>query len=91
MTKCPYCGRKLIEEERYCFFCEQEIKKVKKEVKKKEQNKQKPIVAYCVKCKAKVNVNNPKYYVMKNKRISIKGNCPTCSTKVFRIVGMKKR
>ena len=27
MTKCPYCGRKLREHERYCDFCEQDIGK----------------------------------------------------------------
>ena len=26
---CPNCGRKLTENEIYCYFCESEIKKVK--------------------------------------------------------------
>ncbi len=90
MTKCPYCGRNLVEDERYCYFCEQEISKYKGMKKAPEKKKEAPIIAYCVKCKEKVNVKNPKYYTMKNKRLSIKGTCPTCSTKVFRIVGMKK-
>jgi len=36
MTKCPYCGRKLREHERYCDFCEQDITK---EVEKAEKPK----------------------------------------------------
>ncbi len=28
MIKCPYCGRKLVEHERYCYFCEQDLSKV---------------------------------------------------------------
>jgi len=85
-SKCPYCGRKLVEDEIYCYFCDQEIKAVKE----KEGKKEPEITAYCVKCNKKVNVKNPKRYVMKNKRVSVKGNCPFCSTKVFRILGMEK-
>ena len=25
MEKCPYCGKKLKEDERYCDFCEQDL------------------------------------------------------------------
>ena len=25
MEKCPYCGKKLREDERYCDFCEQDL------------------------------------------------------------------
>ncbi len=31
MTKCPYCGRELREDERYCDFCEQDITKTVEE------------------------------------------------------------
>tara|TARA_Y100000310_G_scaffold316181_1_gene367605 strand:- start:127 stop:492 length:366 start_codon:yes stop_codon:yes gene_type:complete len=55
---------------------------------KKEEPK---IIAYCVKCRKKVTVKNPKDYTMKNKRAAIKGVCPVCKTKVFRIIGMKKK
>jgi NAD-dependent SIR2 family protein deacetylase len=41
--------------------------------------------AYCVKCKKKVEIQNPKKVVMKNKRPAIKGTCPKCRTAVFRI------
>lgn len=104
--KCPYCGRTLREHERYCDFCEQDItdavegkvriekkkeetKPAKKEIQKAKEEKPK-ISAYCVKCRKKVIVQNPKDYTMKNKRQAVKGTCPNCSTKVFRIIGMKK-
>jgi len=41
--------------------------------------------AYCVKCKAKREIKNPKNVTMKNKKPAISGTCPKCSTKVFRI------
>jgi len=44
---------------------------------------------YCVKCKSKVGAKDPKEYIMKNNRIALRGICPVCSTKVFRIVGKK--
>ena len=25
MPNCPYCGKKLVEGERYCYFCEQDV------------------------------------------------------------------
>lgn len=53
--------------------------------------KEPKFIAYCVKCRKKVTVKNPKDYTMKNKRLAIKGVCPFCATKVFRILGMKKK
>jgi hypothetical protein len=105
MTKCPYCRRTLREHEVYCDFCEEDttkkIKKpkqyIKKEIKASVKTIHKPkkeepkIIAYCVKCRKKVIVKNPKDYTMKNKRAAIKGTCSVCSTKVFRIIGMKKK
>jgi len=41
--------------------------------------------AYCVKCKKKVDIKNPKSVTMKNSRPAIQGECSTCKTKVFRI------
>ncbi len=41
--------------------------------------------AYCVKCKAKVEIKDPQEVTMKNGRSAIKGLCPKCGTKVFRI------
>jgi Zn finger protein HypA/HybF involved in hydrogenase expression len=43
--------------------------------------------AYCVKCKAKKEMANPEEVVMKNKRRAMKGTCPDCGTKMFRILG----
>ena len=47
---------------------------------------------YCVKCKKKnVKMEGSKLVSMKGKgkvkRYAISGNCPTCGTKMFRIVG----
>ena len=41
--------------------------------------------AYCVKCKAKVDIKDPKSITMKNKKPATQGTCPKCSSKVFRI------
>lgn len=53
--------------------------------------KEKTITAYCVKCRKKVSVKNPRDYTMKNKRLAVKGVCPFCSTGVFRILGIKSK
>ncbi len=41
--------------------------------------------AYCVKCRAKVDVKNAKNITMKNGRPATQGTCSKCGTKVFRI------
>ncbi len=41
--------------------------------------------AYCVKCRAKVEIRNPRDVTLKNKRPAVQGVCPRCGTKVFRI------
>lgn len=41
--------------------------------------------AYCMKCKAKRQVQNPKQITMKNGKPATQGTCPVCGTKVFRI------
>ncbi|MEM3185180.1 MAG: DUF5679 domain-containing protein [Conexivisphaerales archaeon] len=43
--------------------------------------------AYCVKCKAKVEIKDPKEVTMKNGRKALQGSCPKCGTKLFRILG----
>ena len=43
--------------------------------------------AYCVKCKAKKEMANAKEVTFKNGRKAMQGNCPTCSTKMCRILG----
>ena len=41
--------------------------------------------AYCMKCRKKVDIKNPKTITMKNGRPATQGECPSCGTKVFRI------
>ncbi len=45
--------------------------------------------AYCVKCKAKREIKNPKQVTMKNGRPATEGTCPVCGTKIFRIGAAK--
>lgn len=64
---------------------------VKRIIGKFKKGKKAPeISAYCVKCKKKVNIKDPKEYTMKNNKAAVKGICPYCSAKVFRISGNKK-
>jgi len=50
--------------------------------------------AYCMKCKKKQEIKNPKEIVMKKKGgkkgRAMTGTCPDCGTKMFRILGAKK-
>jgi hypothetical protein len=41
--------------------------------------------AYCMKCRTKREIKNPKAVVLKNKRPATQGVCPVCGTKLFRI------
>lgn len=41
--------------------------------------------AYCVKCKAKREMNDPKPVTMKNGKPATEGICPVCGTKMFKI------
>ena len=41
--------------------------------------------AYCVKCRKKVDIKNPRSITMKNKKPATQGECPSSGTKVFRI------
>ena len=43
--------------------------------------------AYCVKCRKKVEVKDPKPITMKNGRKATKGTCPECGPGVFKIGG----
>ena len=53
----------------------------------------KETTAYCVKCKEKREMKDPKEITMKGKggtkRRAMTGICPTCGTKMFRILGKK--
>lgn len=46
---------------------------------------------YCVKCKAKREIQNEREVTMKGKgkvkRRALTGTCPKCGTKMFRILG----
>ena len=43
-----------------------------------------------MKCKKQVAIKDGKAVVMKNKMRAVKGVCPHCGTKVFRILGKAK-
>jgi len=43
------------------------------------------LVAYCMKCKMKVEIKNPQKITMKNGKPAVKGECAKCNTKVFKI------
>jgi hypothetical protein len=44
------------------------------------------MLVYCLKCKTKREIKDPKNIIMKNKRLAVQGVCPVCGTKMFRIV-----
>jgi RNase P subunit RPR2 len=41
--------------------------------------------AYCVKCRAKREIQNARAITMKNGKPATQGTCPKCGTKMFRI------
>jgi len=45
------------------------------------------VEAYCVKCKAKREMEKSEKVTLKNGRPATKGICPECGTKMFRIGG----
>ncbi|KAG2472159.1 MAG: Isoleucyl-tRNA synthetase [Nitrosopumilales archaeon] len=45
----------------------------------------KMVTGYCVKCRTKREMKDPKSVTLKNGRPASKGTCPTCGTKMFRI------
>lgn len=45
---------------------------------------------YCVKCKAKKEIQDGKEVSMKKDRRAMKGTCPDCGTTMFRILGKKQ-
>ena len=45
------------------------------------------VTAYCVKCKTKREMKNPKKTKMKNGKPATKGVCPKCGTTLYRIGG----
>jgi hypothetical protein len=43
--------------------------------------------AYCMKEKAKREINSPQEVKLKNGRRAMQGTCASCGTKLFRILG----
>ena len=43
------------------------------------------VEAYCMKCRTKREIKNPKQITMKNGKPATQGTCSVCGTKVFRI------
>ena len=41
--------------------------------------------AYCFKCRAKREIKNPQSVTLKNGKPAMRGVCPVCGTRVFRI------
>jgi hypothetical protein len=42
-------------------------------------------LGYCMECRKKVEIRNPKQAALKNKRPAVQDVCPKCGNKVFRI------
>jgi len=42
---------------------------------------------FCMKCKAPKEIKEAQEITMKNGRNAIKGKCPDCGTKMFKILG----
>jgi len=40
--------------------------------------------AYCMKCRQKREIKDPKQVTLKNNSQSVQGTCPVCGTKIFR-------
>ncbi len=47
------------------------------------------VQAYCVKCRKKVDIQDPKETKLKNGRPAVKGTCGECGINVFRIGKME--
>ena len=43
--------------------------------------------ARCMRCRKQVPISNEEEVTMKNGMKAVKGNCPECDTKVFKIIG----
>ena len=47
-------------------------------------------IGYCVKCKAKREIEDAERVTMKNGRPAMKGKCGTCGTCMYKILSTKK-
>jgi len=46
---------------------------------------------YCVRCKKKVELRDPRKVAMKNDRLGMQGKCPHCGMTLYRILGRAPR
>ena len=46
--------------------------------------------AYCVKCRDKREMQNPRQITMKNGKPAVQGKCPVCGTGMFKILAPQK-
>ena len=51
----------------------------------RKQERGESVQAYCLKCRAKREIKDPKTVIMKNGRPATQGTCPVCGTKMFRL------
>lgn len=62
--------------------------------KSKSKSKSKAVsntgLAYCVKCKKKCKMSNPKEVTLKNGRKALKGECVNCNVMMFRFLPKTK-
>lgn len=42
-------------------------------------------IAYCLKCRKKVEIKDPRETTLRNRKPAVAGSCPVCGKKVFRI------
>ena len=43
------------------------------------------IITYCLKCQEKREIKDPETVTMKNGRQGVRGICPVCGTKLFKL------
>ena len=60
--------------------------KSKSNPKSKSKSNPKITYAYCVKCKKKCKMTNPKEVTLKNGRKALKGECVNCNVMMFRFL-----
>lgn len=51
----------------------------------RDSRRRDPLEAYCLKCREKREMKDPKPITMKNGKPATEGVCPVCSTKMFKI------
>ncbi|MCP8311069.1 MAG: DUF5679 domain-containing protein [Candidatus Methylarchaceae archaeon HK01M] len=49
------------------------------------------VQAFCVKCRTKREIKNPKQVILKNNRPAVKGTCSVCGSTVYRMGRYSKK